>query len=155
MNTVSLKSSKFIKLLKDAGLIRHGVLQDHSLVSQTKQQKRSKWQTQAQALTTVQADLIFTKLTGNEKPSGIKLLLPSPRPLPADRHSKFTLSLTIDTFARALVLVGRTAYNLIDCPETPDIEVLFRVIDEFLLQLDADIQSSERGINHNAQLQIQ
>jgi hypothetical protein len=29
-----------------------------------------------------------------------------------------------------------------------------RLIDEFLLQLDQIIQSSDRGITHNAQLQI-
>lgn len=126
MNTEHLKSSKFVKLLKDAGLVKQGVLQDHCLTSQLTKRRS------VEPLTTVQVDLIFKKLTGNEKPPGNKLLLPSK--LAQLEKKQFTQSLRVEQFVKALVLVGRTAFGFEH--DSKDIDVLFRLINEYLVQLD-------------------
>lgn len=74
MNSSALKSSKFIKFLRECGLIKHGVLQNHALKSDSVQNRKKKSKASFTQLSTVQADLIFKKLTGARKPRGHQLV---------------------------------------------------------------------------------
>ena len=72
MNSNGLKSSKFIKFLRESGLLKQGVLQNHKINKAGDNNPNRK--NQFKQLTSVQADLIFKKLTGLEKPRAHPLI---------------------------------------------------------------------------------
>ena len=47
-------------------------------------------------------------------------------------------------------MVGRICFNQLDSPDSKDLEIVLRLMEEFLVQLDQTIQSSDRGVTHNA-----
>jgi len=104
-------------------------------------------------LTSVQADLIFKKLTGHEKPRGGFLYLGTLQLPRAGSASKSTQAMDLAKFAKSLVLVGSEVYSV---PIVGfEAATLSTMINNSLAQLDLKIQRSERGVNLNASSQIQ
>lgn len=69
---------------------------------------------------------------------------------PITDEKKAPTSLSLDGFVSALAEVGRVVFSLEQASGTSDLDILQNLIENYLLSLDACIQSSERGINHNA-----
>ena len=159
MNSHWLKSSKFIKFLKDSGLIKQGVLQNHNLKkgNNTGNQENNQPNNRAnrfKQLTTVQADLIFKKLTGLEKPKGhplVSMAITRQRPQsgnPSSQQRKGQQAMDFTKFVKSLALVGSEVYSV---PSKGfEIVTVNAMITNTLVELDKQIGASERGMNTNA-----
>ena len=176
MNFNNLKSSKFVKFLKDCGLIKQLKTKPPE-TKQTKKRPKSAANYQSQPsttdkkqnitpqkstvnqITTVEADLIFKKLTGLEKPKSRLLLLSSnlSRQTQGDKENakkKMPKKFMFPQFLKALVLVGAKINGLSERDVQDPSEILSFMVNNVVYDLDQQLLQSDRAANINASGQI-
>ena len=114
---------------------------------------------QFKQLTTVQADLIFRKLTGLEKPKSSldSLRLTQSQRTTQSAQQKRTNGhqvMNINTFVKALALVGSQVYGGTRIDGDFQLQMIHTMIGNTLVELNKQIAMSERGMNTNAATQI-
>ena len=126
-NSTCLKSSQFVKLLKDSGLIK-------GYGSNKRTNPQRKPQNSQHAIQMVDADLIFKKLTSVEKPRSRLFSsqgLPRPKIQDQKKNSNPPKQLQFPQFLKALVMVGAKLNGLVS-EKDQEAQLLNQVFSDYI-----------------------